>query len=69
MKQKTYADYLRRINKPKDEESKEPISEVEKFYQSELKKYENNNTRSTRNGKDNNIVKLSRRIYTKWDKA
>ena len=34
-----------------------------------LKKYENNNTRSTRNGKDNNIVKLSRRIYTKWDKA
>ena len=34
-----------------------------------LKKYENNNTRSTRNGKDNNIVKLSRRIYTKWDKT
>ena len=34
-----------------------------------LKKYENNNTRPTRNGKDNNIVKLSRRIYTKWDKA
>ena len=34
-----------------------------------LKKYENNNTRSTRNGKDNNIVKLSRLIYTKWDKA
>ena len=34
-----------------------------------LKKYENNNTRSTRNGKDNNIVKLSGRIHTKWDKA
>ena len=34
-----------------------------------LKKYENNNTRSTRNGKDNIVVKLSRRIYTKWDKA
>ena len=28
-----------------------------------LKKYENNNTRSTGNGKDNNIVKLSRRVY------
>ena len=34
-----------------------------------LKKYEDNNTRSTRNRKNNNVVKLSRRIYTKWDKA
>mgnify|MGYP003116543647 FL=1 len=40
-----------------------------KIAERKLKKYENNNTRSTRNGKDNNIVKLSRRIYTKWDKA
>ena len=30
-----------------------------------LKKYENNNTRSTRNRKNNNVVKLSGRIYTK----
>ena len=28
-----------------------------------LKKYENNNTRSTRNRKNNNVVKLSGRIY------
>jgi len=34
-----------------------------------LKKYEDNNTRTTRNGKDNNIVKLSRRISKRWDKA
>jgi len=34
-----------------------------------LKKYEDNNTRSTRNGKDNHIVKLSRRISKRWDKA
>ena len=30
-----------------------------------LKKYENNNTRSTRDRKNNNVVKLSGRIYTK----
>jgi hypothetical protein len=29
-----------------------------------LKKYENNNIRPTRNGKDNNVVKLSGRIHT-----
>ena len=28
-----------------------------------LKKYENNNIRSTGNGKDNNVVKLGRRIF------
>ena len=30
-----------------------------------LKKYENNNIRSTRNRKNNNVVKLSGRIYQK----
>jgi len=34
-----------------------------------LKKYENNNTGSTRNGKDNNVVKLSGRIYQAGDKT
>jgi hypothetical protein len=34
-----------------------------------LKKYEDNNTRSTRNRKDNNIVKLSGRISQRWDKT
>tara|TARA_E500000318_G_scaffold7919_1_gene7314 strand:- start:20 stop:214 length:195 start_codon:yes stop_codon:yes gene_type:complete len=32
-----------------------------------LKKYEDNNIRSTRNRKNNNVVKLSRRIYSEWD--
>jgi len=32
-----------------------------------LKKYEDNNTRTSRNGKDNNVVKLSRRISKRWD--
>ena len=30
-----------------------------------LKKYENNNTRSTRNGQNNNVVELSGRIHSK----
>ena len=30
-----------------------------------LKKYEDNNTRSTRNGQNNNVVKLSGRIHSK----
>ena len=34
-----------------------------------LKKYEDNNTRSTGNGKDNNVIKLSGRISQRWDKA
>ena len=34
-----------------------------------IKKYENNNIRSTRNRKDNNTVKFGRRIYTKRSAA
>ena len=34
-----------------------------------IKKYENNNIRTTRDRKDDNVIKLSRRVYTKWDKA
>ena len=40
-----------------------------KIAERKLKKYEDNNTGSTRNGKDNNVVKFSRRIYTRWDKT
>ena len=40
-----------------------------KIAERKLKKYENNNTRSTGNGKNNNVIKLSRRIYTRWDKT
>ena len=35
----------------------------------QLEKYENNNTGSTRNGKDNNVIKLSRRIHQAGDKT
>ena len=46
------------------------LTQVElKIAERKLKKYEDNNTRSTRDRKNNNVVKLSRRIYTKWDKA
>ena len=34
-----------------------------------LKKYEDNNTRTTRNRKNNNIVKLSRPIPEGWDQT
>ena len=34
-----------------------------------LKKYEDNNNRSTRNRKNNNVVKLSVRISQRWDKT
>ncbi len=34
-----------------------------------LKKYEDNNTRTTRDRQDNNVVKLSRSISKRWDKA
>ena len=34
-----------------------------------LKKYEDNNTRTTRDRKDNNVVKLSRSISKRWEKA
>jgi hypothetical protein len=34
-----------------------------------IKKYENNNIRSTRNRKDNNTVKFGRRVYTKRSAA
>ena len=34
-----------------------------------LEKYENNNTGSTRNRKNNNVVKLSRSISKRWDKT
>ena len=35
----------------------------------QLEKYENNNTGSTRNGKDNNVIKLSRRIHQAGNKT
>ena len=34
-----------------------------------VKKYENNNTRTTGNGQDNNVVKLSGRVHTAGDKT
>jgi len=40
-----------------------------KIAERKLKKYEDHNTRSTRNRKNNNVVKLSGRISQRWDKA
>ena len=40
-----------------------------KIAERKLKKYEDNNTRSTRNRKNHNVVKLSGRIFKRWDKA
>ena len=40
-----------------------------KIAERKLKKYEDNNTRAARDRKDNNVVKISRRLYTKWDKT
>jgi len=34
-----------------------------------VKKYENNNTRTTGNRQDNNVVKLGGRVHTAGDKA
>ena len=34
-----------------------------------LKKYEDDNIRATRNGKNNNVVKLSGRIPEGWDQT
>ena len=34
-----------------------------------VKKYENNNTRTTGNGQDNNVVKLGGRVHTAGDKT
>jgi hypothetical protein len=38
----------------------EKIKLQKEILERRLKKYENNNTRSTRNGKDNNVVKFGR---------
>ena len=35
----------------------------------QLEKYENNNTRTTGNGKNNNVVRLSRRVHPTRDKT
>tara|TARA_B100001063_G_scaffold57327_1_gene51549 strand:+ start:573 stop:794 length:222 start_codon:yes stop_codon:yes gene_type:complete len=40
-----------------------------KIAERKLKKYEDNNTRAARDRKNNNVVKISRRLYTKWDKT
>jgi hypothetical protein len=40
-----------------------------KIAERRLKKYENNNIRTTRNGKDNNIIKFSRPVHKAGDPA
>jgi len=47
----------------------EDVQAHNKELKRKLNKYENNNIRTTRNGKDNNVVKSSGRIYTARDKT
>ena len=41
----------------------EELKTKNEILERKIKKYENNNIRPTGNGKDNNVVKLSRRIH------
>jgi cell division protein FtsB len=53
--------YLKyRLLKKQLEKELEKIKLQKEILERRLKKYENNNTRSTRNRKDNNVVKFSR---------
>jgi len=36
-----------------------------RLLRNKIKKYEDNNTRTTGNGKDNNTIESSRRVYTR----
>jgi hypothetical protein len=45
------------------------LEDVQAHNKALRKKYENNNIRTTRNGKDNNVVKSSGRIYTARNKT
>jgi cell division protein FtsB len=56
--------YLKyRLLKKELEKELEKIKLQKEILERRLKKYENNNTRTTRNRKDNNVVKFGRRIY------
>ena len=58
-----------RLRIEKLEKENEELKLKNKILERKVKKYENNNIRTTRNRKDNNVVKISRRLYTKWDKT
>ena len=45
------------------------LADVEAHNRALIKKYENNNIRTTRNGKDNNVVKFSGSVYSTRNKA
>ena len=45
------------------------LEDVQAHNKELIKKDENNSIRTTRNGKDNNVVKSSGRIYTARDKT
>ena len=47
----------------------EDVQAHNKELKRKLNKYENNNIRTTMNGKDNNVVKSSGRIYTTRNKT
>ena len=58
-----------RLKLEKLEKENEYLKMKNRLLTRKIKKYENNNTRSTRDRKNNNVVKLSRSISKRWDKA
>ena len=56
-----------RLKLEKLEKENEYLKMKNRLLTRKIKKYENNNIRTTGNGKDNNVIKLSGRIYTKGD--
>ena len=60
--------YVRLQAKIADLEHKlEDVQAYNKQIKKKLNKYENNNIRTTRNGKDNNVVKSSGRVHPTRD--
>jgi cell division protein FtsB len=50
-------------------EENEKLEAQNKILKRKIKKYENNNTRTTRNRKDNNTTKFGGRVHTKRSAA
>jgi len=58
-----------RLKLEKLEKENEYLKMKNRLLTRRVKKYENNNTRTTWNGQDNNTIKSSGRIYTARDKT
>ena len=58
-----------RLKLEKLEKENEYLKMKNRLLTRKIKKYEDNNTRTTRNRKNNNIIKLSGRIPEGWDQT